>query len=88
MARADGIGLTCAACHTGQIVYGDASITIDGGSAMLNLGKLRTAVGLAIIQTAVSPGRFNRFAARVWARMRLTAPRLSCASSSKPQSPV
>jgi hypothetical protein len=58
-------GLTCAACHTGQIVYGDASITIDGGSAMLNLGKLRTAVGRAIIQTAVSPGRFNRFAARV-----------------------
>jgi hypothetical protein len=58
-------GLTCAACHTGQIVYGDSSITIDGGSAMLHLGNLRTAVGLAIINTALFPERFDRFAGRV-----------------------
>jgi len=58
-------GLTCAACHTGQIVYGDTAITIDGGSAMLHLGNLRRAVGLAIINTALFPDRFDRFAGRV-----------------------
>ncbi len=58
-------GLTCAACHTGQIVYRNIAITIDGGSAMLDLGKLRTAVGLAILRTDALPDRFDRFAARV-----------------------
>ncbi len=59
------IGLTCAACHTGQIVYGGAAITIDGGSAMLDLGKLQTALGLAIVRTAALPERFDRFADRL-----------------------
>ncbi len=58
-------GLTCAACHTGQIVYRNVAITIDGGSAMLDLGKLRQAVGIAILRTAALPGRFDRFASRV-----------------------
>jgi mono/diheme cytochrome c family protein len=58
-------GSTCAACHTGQIVYGKTAMTIDGGSAMLDLGKLRTAVGIAILRTAVLPDRFDRFADRV-----------------------
>jgi hypothetical protein len=58
-------GLTCAACHTGQIIYADTSITIDGGSAMLHLDNLRTAVGLAIIHTDLFPDRFDRFAGRV-----------------------
>jgi hypothetical protein len=55
-------GLTCAACHTGQVVYRGTAMTIDGGAAMLDLGKLRTAVGLAILQTAYLPDRFARFA--------------------------
>ena len=58
-------GLTCAACHTGQIVYRQTAITIDGGSAMLELGKLRSAIGIAILRTAVLPDRFDRFAGRV-----------------------
>lgn len=58
-------GLTCAACHTGQIVYRGTALTIDGGAAMLNLAKLRTAVGLSIIKTAAEEWRFDLFAARV-----------------------
>jgi hypothetical protein len=58
-------GLTCAACHTGQIVYGKTTMVIDGGAAMLDLGKLRKAVGIAILRTAVLPDRFDRFATRV-----------------------
>src|SRR3954451_823931 len=58
-------GLTCAACHTGQLVYKGTAITIDGGSAMLDLGKLREALGLAIIETNLSPRRFAAFASRV-----------------------
>ena len=57
-------GLTCAACHTGQIVYRQTAIIIDGGSAMLDLGKLRQAIGVAILRTYYLPGRFDRFADR------------------------
>ena len=56
------IGLTCAACHTGRIDYHGTTLTIDGSAAMLQLGKLRTAVALAIVRTAYLPGRFARFA--------------------------
>ena len=61
----DKIGLTCAACHTGSIRYQDVSVRFDGGAAMLELRKLESASGLAIIYTLVVPGRFDRFADRV-----------------------
>lgn len=61
----DVIGLTCAACHTGQIDYKGKGIRIDGGSAMVNLDKLRTAIGLSMLTTYYHPFRFYRFANRV-----------------------
>jgi hypothetical protein len=56
------VGLTCAACHTGQINYKGKSLRIDGGSGMVDLGKFKTALGLAVFYTKVIPGRFDRFA--------------------------
>lgn len=59
------VGLTCAACHTGQINYSGKAIRIEGGSAMLNLRAFQSQLGLAIGYTDKFPSRFKRFAKRV-----------------------
>ncbi|MDE2376976.1 di-heme-cytochrome C peroxidase [Bradyrhizobium sp.] len=61
----DRIGLTCAACHTGQIHYKGVDIRFDGGPAMTDLKKLEAVTGLAIGYTLKVPFRFRRFADRV-----------------------
>ena len=59
------VGLTCAACHTGQINYQGKGIRIEGGPGMINLNKFKKAVGLSLLLTRYEPLRFNRFAQRV-----------------------
>ena len=61
----DYVGFTCAACHTGRMDYGDTRILIDGGPAMVDLGKFREALADALKKTAKSHNRFVRFADRV-----------------------
>lgn len=61
----DRIGLTCAACHTGQIHYKGIDVRFDGGPAMTDLKKLELATGLSIAYTLYVPFRFQRFADRV-----------------------
>ncbi|SDY46484.1 di-heme-cytochrome C peroxidase [Nitrosomonas sp. Nm33] len=63
--NARSLGLTCAACHTGQLEYGDYRILIDGGQGMISLDKIREALGLSMAYTKYLPGRFDRFAKRV-----------------------
>lgn len=69
--RANALGLTCAACHTGQIIHNDKRYIIDGGSAVIDMGLLGKSLGAALGQTELSGsfmflnGRFRRFAARV-----------------------
>ncbi|UFN47324.1 cytochrome c [Roseomonas sp. OT10] len=58
------VGLTCAACHTGQIERGGRALRIDGGPAMTNVGAFQKDLGLALAQT-LRPIRFGRFAGRV-----------------------
>jgi len=60
-----GIGLTCAACHTGRLTYKGTEILVDGGAALTNLGTFRTGLGLSVVFTWYLPGRFDRFAERV-----------------------
>ena len=60
-----GVGLTCAACHTGRLTYRNTTVLIDGGSAMTNLNQLRSAVPVALLYTRHLPWRFERFARRV-----------------------
>jgi hypothetical protein len=60
----DGIGLTCAACHTGRFEYGNTTILVDGAPALINLGDFGVALAAAMLETLSAP-RFNRFAARV-----------------------
>lgn len=60
-----GVGLTCAACHTGRFTYKDTTVLVDGGPALTDLGKFRKGLGLSIAFTKLVPGRFDRFAERV-----------------------
>jgi hypothetical protein len=60
-----GIGLTCAACHTGSFTYKDETVVIDGGPALIDLYKLTQGLGVALLFTRYAPGRFDRFADRV-----------------------
>jgi len=61
----DQVGLTCAACHTGQLTYRGTNVRIDGAPATTDLGKFRTILGLSLAYTRYVPGRFGRFADRV-----------------------
>ena len=60
-----GIGLTCAACHTGRFTYKDTAVIVNGGPAMTDLLKLKQGIGVALLQTRYLPGRFGRFADRI-----------------------
>ena len=61
----NGIGLTCAACHTGRFTYKDTAVIIDGGPALTDLFKLKQGIGVALLYTRYLPGRFGRFADRI-----------------------
>jgi mono/diheme cytochrome c family protein len=60
-----GIGLTCSACHTGRLTYKGTELRIYGGAALTDLGKLRVALGLAVLFTDLLPARFDDFARHV-----------------------
>ncbi len=59
------IGLTCAACHTGRFTYQGTELLVDGGPALTDLGKFRTALGLSLAFTRFVPFRFDRFAEKI-----------------------
>ncbi len=66
----DVVGFTCAACHTGQVNYEDDAgkywgFRVEGGPAMTNLTKFKTAIGISIALTTYLPQRFDRFADEV-----------------------
>lgn len=60
-----GVGLTCAACHTGRFTYKDTAVVIDGGPALTDLYKLKQAMGVSLLLTKFVPLRFDRFAERI-----------------------
>jgi cytochrome c5 len=59
------IGLTCAACHTGQIEYQGKGVRIDGGSGTVDLASFQTELGYAAAFADKIPFRFERFARAV-----------------------
>ena len=61
----DGLGLNCAACHTGQINYNGRRLGIDGGPATVDLYLFTRYLGASMLATLASPLRFDRFAERV-----------------------
>ncbi len=59
------LGFTCAACHTGELFYGDHAIRIDAGPSLVNLQKFSEALAFSVFWTYYDPARFHRFAKRV-----------------------
>ncbi|HEX5057362.1 MAG TPA: di-heme-cytochrome C peroxidase [Gammaproteobacteria bacterium] len=59
------VGLTCAACHTGQMSYKGTSIRYDGGPGMINPNKLMEILFRSMLETEFNQRQFNRFAARI-----------------------
>lgn len=65
----NGIGLTCAACHTSQMTYQGTNIRVDGGPAVTNLTDLGIALVVALSETYISPIRHLRFQKNVIKRI-------------------
>ena len=59
------LGITCAACHTGELFYGGKAIRLEAGPSLIDLQKFTEALGLSITWTYYDPLRFHRFAKRV-----------------------
>lgn len=62
------IGLTCAACHTGQINYNGVGIRIDGGPANSDMESIMKSIALALKYTHDNEEARNRFVKNVLAR--------------------
>ncbi|PUA30777.1 MAG: hypothetical protein B0W54_01040 [Cellvibrio sp. 79] len=57
----DYIGLTCAACHTGQVSIHGKRIRIDGGQALIDFSQFEQSVLAALKTTLADPEKFSRF---------------------------
>jgi hypothetical protein len=63
--KGEWVGLTCAACHTGQLTYHGQQIRIEGGSAHHDVELFGTELGAALAATFSSAPKYTRFAKRV-----------------------
>src|SRR5262249_43791077 len=59
------VGLTCAACHTGELHYGKYAVQVDGAPAMIEVTEFQKALLLAVGFTQKIPFRYGRFEKRV-----------------------
>ncbi|WP_297325570.1 di-heme-cytochrome C peroxidase [Nitrosomonas sp.] len=62
------IGLTCAACHTGQVNYNGVGIRIDGGPAGADMENIMKDLAKALYYTRENEEVRNRFVKNVLAR--------------------
>jgi processive rubber oxygenase RoxA-like protein len=58
-------GLTCSACHTGQVEYHGAIVRIDGGPSNADVLAFVTELNASLQSTLSDPAKFTRFAAKV-----------------------
>ena len=59
------VGLTCAACHTGQLSYKGDKIVIDGTQSMIDSNTFGSQLQLSMIETYHDPYKWDRFARNV-----------------------
>ena len=67
-AAAGQVGLTCAACHTGQITYRGKALRFDGGGTLSDIPGFVGSYYAALQATYDDPTKWSRFAARVASR--------------------
>lgn len=58
------VGLTCAACHTGEISYRGKTLRVDGGQANIDLDAFKKEITDAILSTGATPARREAFEKR------------------------
>lgn len=58
------VGLTCAACHMGQVSYQGKDMFIDGGPGLLNFTAFEYTIRNALESTLNQPEKFQRLAAK------------------------
>jgi mono/diheme cytochrome c family protein len=66
--RGAAVGVTCAACHTGELEVDGRRIRIDGGQSHADLEQLQAEVLASLEATLANPGTFHRFASGVLGR--------------------
>lgn len=59
------VGLTCSACHTGQVTINNQPVRIDGGQSLLNYMQFEIELLAALKATLVQPEKWQRFIARL-----------------------
>lgn len=62
----ENIGLTCAACHTGQLTYNRKQLLIDGGPGLISLDSFGLALAEALGETRLDTARLDRFGKAVY----------------------
>jgi mono/diheme cytochrome c family protein len=55
------VGLTCAACHTGELYFDKYAVRVEGAPAMIEVAQFQKALGVALILTDKMPFRYKRF---------------------------
>jgi len=59
------VGLTCSACHTNELRYGETVMRVQGGPTLGDFQGLLVAFNSALAQTSTDPAKFQRFGDRV-----------------------
>jgi hypothetical protein len=72
--KGDWVGLTCAACHTGQLRHLGQQIRIEGGPAHHDVELFGSRLSAALAATFASSPKFTRFARGVLASGATTTP--------------
>jgi len=59
------LGLTCAACHTSEIEYGNKTLRIDGGPPLSDMQMMLNQMSMALKATSADDEKLTRFAKKV-----------------------
>ena len=65
--KPDEVGLTCAACHTGELEYNGTRVRIDGGQGFGDLEQLQNGILASLDATLADAAKFDRLAAAIGA---------------------
>lgn len=60
------LSISCAACHTGQLLYKGTAIRIDGGQGFWGFEQWSGDLLFSLMLTSALPSKFDRFCARVY----------------------
>lgn len=70
------VGLTCAACHTGDVQHGGKTYRIDGGPAMVDFDRFLADLAASVRATAFTPALRQAFIGRLTGGKPLPEPEL------------